>query len=136
MDSVEIALQTTLGFEVNVDIEAIENYNGVYTASNCPRPSIMAADGRNANMWVFLAYENDTSGHVGSGSGYSTCGSNGWSWNGVYEANSNSDTTLVNVRLCHYGRFQSCLFKAKIGFFNSLKPIKESKKLLNPAKVS
>ena len=105
MDSVEISLQTSLGFDVNFDMEAIEHYDGVYTASNCPRSTIIANDGRNANIWVFLAYENDTSGHVGSGTGYSNCGSNGWTWNGVYEARDhtggNSDTTLVNVRLCH-----------------------------------
>ena len=103
MDSVEISLQTTLGFEVNVDIEAIENYDGVYTASNCPRSTIIANDGRFANIWVFLAYENDTSGHVGSGTGYSNC--EDWTWNGVYEASDssggNSDTSLVNVSLCH-----------------------------------
>ena len=33
MDSVEISLQTTLGFDVNFDMEAIESYEGVYTAT-------------------------------------------------------------------------------------------------------
>ena len=100
-----MSLQTTLGFDVNFDIEAIEHYDGVYTASNCPRPTIIAADGRNQNAWLFFAYEDDTSGHVGTGGGYSNCESNGWSWNGVYEARDssggNSDTALVNVRWCH-----------------------------------
>ena len=105
MDSVEISLQTTLGFDVNFDMEAIEHYDGVYTASSIDRSSMIANDGRSANMWVFLAYENDTNGLVGSGGDFSNCGSNGWTWNGVYEARDhtggNSDTTLVNVRWCH-----------------------------------
>ena len=97
MDSVEIALQTTLGFEVNIDIEAIENYDGVYTASNCPRSTIIANDGRFANIWVFLAYENDTTGLTASAPDVFCNG-----WYGVYEANDynggNSDANLVNVR--------------------------------------
>ena len=101
MDSVEISLLTNLGYDVNFDIEAIEHYDGVYTASNCPRSTIIANDGRNANIWVFLAYENDTSGHVGSGSGDTVCEGA----NGVYEAydysGGNSDTQIVNVRWCH-----------------------------------
>ena len=36
MDLVEISLQTTLGFDVKFDIEAIEHYNGVHTASDYP----------------------------------------------------------------------------------------------------
>ena len=36
MDSVEISLQTTLGFDVKFDIEAIEHYNGLHTANNYP----------------------------------------------------------------------------------------------------
>ena len=95
-----MSLQTTYGFEVNFDIEAIEHYDGVYTASNCPRPTIIAADGRNPNAWLFFAYEDDTSGHVGASGGNICQG-----WNGVYEARDssggNSDTSLVNVRWCH-----------------------------------
>ena len=59
--------------------------------------SIIASDGRNANIWLLLAYENDTYGHVGSSSGNICTG-----WWGVYEAydysGGNSDTSLVNVR--------------------------------------
>ena len=98
MDSVEISVQTTYGFEVDFDIEAIEHYDGVYTASNVPRPSIIAADGRTPNAWLFFAYENDTTGHVASGSSINICEG----WNGVYEAyGGNSDTALVNVRWYH-----------------------------------
>ena len=97
MDLAEISLQTYgSGFDVNFDIEAIEHYDGVHTATTFPRPTIIAADGRNPDTWIFLAYENDTSGHVASGSG-GFCG-----WHGVYEAydynGGNSDTSLVNVR--------------------------------------
>ena len=96
MDSVEIQIQMNYGFEVNFDIEAIEHYDAVHTASDFPRPSIIAADGRNPDAWIFLAYENDTSGHVGSAGG-DICGG----FSVVYEAydssGGNSDTSLVNV---------------------------------------
>ena len=98
MDLVEISLQTYgSGFDVNFDIEAIEHYDGVYTASNVPASSIIASDGRNPDTWVFLAYENDTSGHFASAPDVFCNG-----WYGVYEANDynggNSDANLVNVR--------------------------------------
>ena len=105
MDSVEVSLQTApYVIEVDFDIEAIEHYDGVHTSSNFPKSSIIAADGRNPNAWLFFAYENDTYGSVGSSSG-DIC--NGWT--GAYEAydysnyppGGNSDTSFVNVRWCH-----------------------------------
>ena len=97
MDSVEISLLTNFGYDVNFDIEAIEHYDGVYTASNVPASSIIASDGRNPDTWVFLAYENDTSGHTASAPDVFCNG-----WYGVYEAydysGGNSDANLVNVR--------------------------------------
>ena len=97
MDSVGISVQTTYGFEVDFDIEAIEHYDGVYTASNVPASSIIASDGRNPDSWVFLAYENDTTGLTASAPDVFCNG-----WYGVYEANDynggNSDANLVNVR--------------------------------------
>ena len=94
MDSVEIALLTNLGNDVNFDIEAIEHYDG---ASNVSASSIIASDGRNPDTWVFLAYENDTSGHFASAPDVFCNG-----WYGVYEAydysGGNSDANLVNVR--------------------------------------
>ena len=97
MDSVEISLQTVNGLDVNFDIEAIEHYDGVHTASDYPYGAIITADGRNPNIWLFLAYENDTDGHVGS-SGGNVCGG----WAGRFEAKDstggNSDAHLVNVR--------------------------------------
>ena len=96
MDSVEISLQT-LGLDVNFDIEAIEHYDAVHTASDYPSFAIITADGRNPNIWIFLAYENDTTGHVGSSAG-DVCGG----WAGRFEAQDssggNSDVALVNVR--------------------------------------
>ena len=97
MDSLEIKIQMNYGFEVDLDIEAIEHYDGVYTASNVPASSIIASDGRNPDTWVFLAYENDTSGHFASAPDVFCNG-----WYGVYEAydysGGNSDAILVNVR--------------------------------------
>ena len=97
MDSVEISLLTNLGYDVNFDIEAIEHYDGVYTASNVPASSIIASDGRNPDTWVFLAYENDTTGLTASAPDIFCNG-----WYGVYEAydysGGNSDANLVNVR--------------------------------------
>ena len=102
MDSVEISLLTNLGYDVNFDIEAIEHYDGVYTASNVPASSIIASDGRNPDTWVFLAYENDTSGHFASAPDVFCNG-----WYGVYEAydysGGNSDANLVNVRSSEIG---------------------------------
>ena len=100
MDSLEIKIQMNYGFEVNLDIEAIEHYDAVHTASDFPRSTIIAADGRNPNAWIFLAYENDTTGHVGSAGG-DICRSISGSFYVVYEAydnsGGNSDTSLVNV---------------------------------------
>ena len=97
MDLVEISLLTNLGYDVNFDIEAIEPYDGVYTASNVPASSIIASDGRNPDTWVFLAYENDTTGHTASAPDIFCNG-----WYGVYEAydysGGNSDANLINVR--------------------------------------
>ena len=97
MDSVEISLLTNLGYDVNFDIEAIEHHDGVYTASNVPASSIIASDGRNPDTWVFLAYENDTTGLTASAPDIFCNG-----WYGVYEAydysGGNSDANLVNVR--------------------------------------
>ena len=96
MDSLEIKIQMNYGFEVSFDIEAIEHYDAVHTASDFPRSTIIAADGRNPEAWIFLAYENDTTGHVGSAGG-DICGG----FSVVYEAydysGGNSDTSLVNV---------------------------------------
>ena len=96
MDSLEINIQMTYGFEVDFDIEAIEHYDAVHTATDFPRSAIIAADGRNPEAWIFLAYENDTIGHVGSASG-DICGG----FQVVFEASDssggNSDTLLVNV---------------------------------------
>ena len=101
MDSTEISIQTTFGFVVDFDIEAIEHYDDVYHALNFPVGSIITWDGRNPNVWLFLAYENDTYGHVG-GSGGNICGGG---WHGIYEAydysGGNSDAALVDVRWCH-----------------------------------
>ena len=101
MDSTEISIQTTFGFVVDFDIEAIEHYDDVYHALNFPVGSIITWDGRNPNVWLFLAYENDTYGHVG-GSGGNICGGG---WYGIFEAYDysagNSDAALVDVRWCH-----------------------------------
>ena len=101
MDSTQTALATTNNMDVEFDIEAIEHYDAVHTVANFPRPTIITADGRIANAWLFFAYQNDTGGHVGS-SGGSIC--NGWS--GAYQAydfdGGNSDTNLINVRLISF----------------------------------
>ena len=101
MDSTEISIQTIFGFVIDFDIEAIEHYDDVYHALNFPVGSIITWDGRNPNVWLFLAYENDTYGHVG-GSGGNICGGG---WHGIYEAydysGGNSDAALVDVRWCH-----------------------------------
>ena len=100
MDSTEISIQTTFGFVVDFDIEAIEHYDDVYHALNFPVGSIITWDGRNPNVWLFLAYDNDTNdGYVG-GSG--PMSGNDCGWYGIFEAydysGGISDTRLVNVR--------------------------------------
>ena len=101
MDAIEVSIQTTYSFEVNFNIEAIEHYDAVHTSGDFPRSSIIASDGRNADAWIFFAYENDTGGHIGSSDG-NICGS----WNGAFEGSdpsghpNHSDTPLVNVRWC------------------------------------
>ena len=64
------------------------------------RKAIIDADGRTAYAWIFLAYENDATGHIASSEGGNMCDR---TWSGVFEAHDysegNSDAPLVNVRL-------------------------------------
>ena len=104
MNSTEISIQTTFGFAVKFDIEAIEHYDDVHHALTFPSGSIIASDGRNPNAWLFLAYENDTSGSVGVSGPLSSWKNICEGWSGIFEAfdyppGGNSDTSLVNVRL-------------------------------------
>jgi len=71
MDLVKDGIFNFYGLHVQFDIEAIEYYKGSYEAGDYGflRNTVVNNDIRNPDAWIFLAYDGNTSGHVGTAGG-------------------------------------------------------------------
>jgi len=71
MDLVKDGIFNYYGLHVQFDIKAIEHYNGHYDAGDYGflKSSVVNPDPRTPDAWIFLSYDGNTYGHVGTAGG-------------------------------------------------------------------